>query len=184
MLGSVMATDSVLQNAIRRREAALAEARRWDDFVQAYEELRREAPTKNVGVSETKTRRLVADAQGVPQVVPGTGTMSDTENMAADVIRAHGRHVPTRLMMEELGKRGLLVGGKDPLSTLSARLSRAPSLVNVRALGWTLRSLPQTEAPGSRSPDTELHSSSSPQFQLDEMSNIENETQSKGSEST
>ena len=35
---------------------------------------------------------------------------------------------------------GIEVGGKDPSSTLSARLSRAPSLEFQRGLGWALKS--------------------------------------------
>jgi hypothetical protein len=62
-----------------------------------------------------------------------------TEAAAREIISAIGRPVPTREMLTELDRRGFAVGGKDPMATLTTRLSRAPSLENHRPYGWRLK---------------------------------------------
>jgi hypothetical protein len=140
--------DPILQNALARRDAALAEARRWDDFIHMYGELKSGQAQHAEGKSVLPTRLLS------PAPAP-TGTISDTEREAANVIRELQRPVSTRDLLTMLMQRGIEVGGKDPLSTLSARLSRAPTLANKRGEGWIMRdwadgNVPVTGAPSAQ----------------------------------
>lgn len=87
--------------------------------------------------------------------VGAPGRISETEHVATEIIRERGRPVSTRELLVELEKRGIEVGGKDPFSTLSARLSRAPTLVGTRGIGWSLKSeaRQKDEAAGTPNPD-------------------------------
>lgn len=137
--------DSILKNAVARRDAALAEAQRWDDFVRMYSELRGASPDQlieNIDPGTDQPRQFPKNLRVVTRKsfpdMPG-GALQVTEDLALKIIQEFGRPVPTRELLVELEKRGLTVGGQDPASTLSARLSRAPRLENVRPEGWRER---------------------------------------------
>ncbi len=136
--------DDVLKNAQLKRDAALAEARRWDDFIRMYSEL--QGSVRNIGEQRRMPGMTALANSGnaneppkVPKTGSSGGTMQETEARALEIISGLGRPVPTRELLDELRKRGLEIGGKDPASTLSARLSRAPKLENVRPHGWRER---------------------------------------------
>jgi hypothetical protein len=69
---------------------------------------------------------------------PSGEVMLQTARVAREVIQAIGRPVTTREMLSEFQKRAIPVGGRDPLATLSARLSRTPDLENRRPFGWAI----------------------------------------------
>jgi hypothetical protein len=120
-------SDDILTNAIARRDAALAEARRWADFIRMYGEI-------------TGTRPgAPADFAPSARAASAPGALSETEKATAAILSELGRPVPTRELLELLAARGVKVGGQDPASTLSARLSRAPSLENIRQRGWWIK---------------------------------------------
>jgi hypothetical protein len=126
--------DPILANAIARRDAALAEARRWEEFIKTYRLLQGAPPYR----SSDATGAHFATGRAA-QTRPAAGAISATEALAREIISEKGRAVSTREMLEELTARGHIIGGKDPASTLSARLSRAPSLENQRPVGWRIR---------------------------------------------
>lgn len=124
--------DSVLANAIARRDAAQAEAQRWDDFIRMFSELQ-------VGSHDTLRPSPPSTPSAAGRSARDAGAMSRTEEVASEIIAQLGRPVPTRELLNALLERGVDVGGKDPASTLSARLSRAPTLHNIRQRGWWIR---------------------------------------------
>ena len=65
------------------------------------------------------------------------GVVAATEEIAVHVIEAVGRPLTTRALLP-LVEAEIPVGGKSPLSTLSARLSSAKRLVRVPE-GWQVR---------------------------------------------
>ena len=137
--------DNILKDAISRRDTALADARRWDEFVRMYSELRgvninplTDGPGENSTPTSNAQARLDATRRK-SRVAASGGALQETEELALQVIRELGRPIPTRELLVELASRGLTVGGKDAASTLSARLSRAPKLENVRPEGWRER---------------------------------------------
>ena len=119
--------DDIIANAIARRDAALSEARRWDDFIRMYSELAGAQSKKQTAGPSAST------ASANP------GALSDTEKATREIIERLGRPVATRELLGLLAEIGIDVGGKDPASTLSARLSRAPSLENIRQRGWWIK---------------------------------------------
>ncbi len=129
--------DPILQNAIARRDAALAEARKWDAFIQMFAELagqRVTAPPQVTVASPVSVPVTVRDAPAVRKSVKA----AETEQVAAAVIRERGKPVSTRDLLDELVSRGVEVGGADPLATLLARLRRSPSLEHEKPFGWRL----------------------------------------------
>lgn len=155
--------DSILRDAIHRRDTANAEATRWhaeaarwSDFVRLYQELRgnqtpvASAFTPSADVTENNSE-------------PGSGIGSkvlETESVARSIIlETKNQGVSTRQLLDQLLVRGVKIGGKDPLATLTARLVRAPSLENVRPHGWRLKELRQKDE--AAEPPSQEHSTAS-----------------------
>lgn len=165
-----MSDDPIRQRALERRDTALREAEEWEAFIRRYDDLQDESPGAPPVVR--------VDQHGVPRAVVGmSGRVSETERVAAEIIRERGRPVGTRDLLAELERRGVEVGGKDPFSTLSARLTRAPTLVGTRGIGWSLKTEarqtnetagpsqgeePAASAQASGALPPEAHTSSSP----------------------
>jgi hypothetical protein len=126
-----MSNHDPRSNAISRRDQALAEANRWEKFLAMLDELEGAvAPSQ----PQSPARPIT------PNPPAQTGILDATERAAIQIITKAGRPVPTRDLLVGLDELGIRIGGKEPLSTLSARLSRATGLENVRPYGWQLRS--------------------------------------------
>ncbi len=152
----VMSEDPIIRRATDRRDAALREAAKWDAFIKQYVELQGEPVPPN---------SVRTDQRGPPRIFI-SGRLSETEHVAAEIIKERGRAIPTRDLLVELENRGVEVGGKDPASTLSARLSRSSVLVGRRGIGWSLKpEAPQKDeaagSPGSE-PAASTHTSGVP----------------------
>ena len=128
--------DSLIEEATKRRDAALAEARRWDDFVNMYESLttrptRQPIQSSLLAVANTK--------HPLPNKPKSSGALAVTEEATISILREFGRPAKTSELLNLLVARGVEVGGQSPSATLSARLSRATSLINDRSTGWWFR---------------------------------------------
>lgn len=136
--------DSLIARAEARRDAALAEARRWEEWLHAAREL---------DVARAPTRPEMA-AQRAPEPPTEPSAFDEAEKLSGDAVGERvlstqaeavkilvemGKPVPTRQMLEEMTRRGFLVGGKDPMATLITRLNRAPKLENHKPFGWRLK---------------------------------------------
>lgn len=135
-------SDVTVQRAQAKIAAAEAEAESWRAFLQRYLELNPQLAVPEDGVSNSLLRLNLAPALAVTASLMATGKMSITETVARSVIASVGRPVPTLEMLKHMAERHVDVGGKDPASTLAARLSRAPSLKFSRGLGWALQNAP------------------------------------------
>lgn len=150
-----MDTDPIRADALARRDAALAEAKRWDDFIRLYDELRQgKRPTDDVRYPAPK--RNVAGPRTTSRDAVGARVL-ETEAHARRIIEEKRRPVPTKEMLSEMVAAGFSVGGQNPLSTLTTRLNRAPTLEHIRNLGWRIKVMPDQEegAEGSPSPKEE-----------------------------
>jgi hypothetical protein len=133
--------DSVLADAIARRDAAKAEAEKWDDFIRLYKKLasasdntgrlqRRNLPETGAAVSESVHERRASSRIGEKG--------AKTEEAAVAVLLEATRPMFTRDMIAPLNSRGVEIGGQDPVATLHVRLSRSTKLKFDRTLGWRL----------------------------------------------
>lgn len=128
-----MDAKNIIADASARRDAALAEAKRWSEFIAMTEELygfvaKGGPATKPQEKSDLAVKRDFSGA-----------TLLMTQEAAVRLITEAGHPLSTRELLLSLEARDVPVGGKDPASTLSARLSRSPQLINVRPHGWTLK---------------------------------------------
>lgn len=133
--------DSVLADAIARRDAAKAEADKWDEFIRLYKKLasssdsngrsqRRILTGIGAAVSESAYERRVASRVGEKG--------AKTEEAAVAVLLEAREPMFTRDMIGPLNSRGVEIGGRDPVATLHVRLSRSSKLKFDRQFGWRL----------------------------------------------
>lgn len=133
--------DSVLADAIARRDAAKAEADKWDEFIRLYKKLasssdntgrsqRRNLTGIGAAVSESAHERRAASRIGEKG--------AKTEEAAVAVLLEATAPMFTRDMIGPLNARGVEIGGQDPVATLHVRLSRSTKLKFDRTLGWRL----------------------------------------------
>lgn len=155
-------SGSVLSHAIAKRakaladrDAASADFDRWDGFIRMYSEIlgggtQLAVAARSSGVGRSSTR----------------GKLSVTEDAVISVLEEAGSPLHTRELLDKLLARGVEVGGKDPASTLSARLSRSSKLLNNRLKGWWIRELaddvvPEAGESSANSWNPHLHEGSS-----------------------
>ncbi len=130
-------TDPIRQNAIAKRNAALAEAARWEEFLSMLDEVTgRSEPTKRSVQYVTDMVKSVTEA-----APPSGGLLSMTEAVVVAILRERGpgATLTTRELLDLVVERGVDVRGTNQLATLSSRLSRSSAVENIRPLGWRLR---------------------------------------------
>jgi hypothetical protein len=136
-----MINDPKLSEAIARLNAAQAEVDKWSTFIRLYQEL---VPSSTGGASLVPPTNQLTLAPNAKQRRETETSLRlgqkglVTEQAAITVLREAGKPVPTEEMAERLREKGIDVGGRDPISTLYARLRRARALDYDRRLGWRL----------------------------------------------
>ena len=136
-----MNTDPKLSEAIARLNAAQAEVDKWSTFIRLYQELDPSSTGAAGVMSLIKQETLPPNARHRRETETSSrlgqkGLM--TEQAAIAVLKGAGQPVSTEEMAERLRERGVDIGGRDPISTLYARLKRARALYYDRRLGWRL----------------------------------------------
>ncbi len=90
--------------------------------------------------------RIPAPASLVaPRPAPKSKTAEVKDHVAEILRRAH-RPMPIRTILKELEGRGVKIGGKNPVTNLSAKLSADAKFKNERRQGW------RVDAPKKRIP--------------------------------
>jgi hypothetical protein len=151
-----MDTRALLIQALGKKQAASAEVKRWSEFVTHLLEL--EPTLAEVLLQLDRDDQAVlpfvdTDVQAAYRAQRGDGRISDTEAAVIEIIRAQGGgYVQTRALLPLIQQRGIEVGGKDPYSTLAARLSRSDKLIGMRGRGWTIRHPAQTNEAADPTP--------------------------------
>lgn len=138
-----MPDDPIRADAIARRDAARAEADKWDTFLKWYDELRG-------AVLHTPAHERASSAPNSPAVRQPV-KVRQTEGLAALIIDERGGQMQTRAILEELARRDFPIPGKNPLATLTARLSRSTILEHKSPGGWRRRAEQGDGADGTSS---------------------------------
>lgn len=73
--------------------------------------------------------------------------MQPTRNAVQAILEEAGRPIETRALVPLVKQRGIEIGGKDEIATLSARLSSSPMFTVRRGIGWWFEGRP---IPGDR----------------------------------
>lgn len=144
--GDLARLDAEMQR-LRARIAAMEEqAVKLRHYIEVAREYEGAQPVvvSGSGVAPTLTVRAFAYAGGI------TRTAVDT---TIAILRERGQPMHTRPLLDELTRRGIVVGGSNPVANLSGFLSRASDkLRNSRTYGWSLR---EWGEPGDDQPPSE-----------------------------
>ncbi len=128
-------SETLLHAAETRLLAAQREVAKWSAFIKAFHELQGREVADPLPPAGAVTRANIARYW-----VANPGRLLQTERVAGDIIKEAGKPVLSGDMLAQLQERGVEIGGKDPASTLAARLSRATTIEFVRGQGWALSS--------------------------------------------
>lgn len=141
--------DPVLDAAIAQRQAAQRRVEYWDRWIKQYQELKVEAKadsSKTLGKLLVKPSSKVFLGESNTKLVPLVGDPSSvlgrTARTAIKLIESAGRPMQIGELYSALQREGVAIGGKDPKSTLSARLSQSGRFVAVREKGWWMKGRP------------------------------------------
>ena len=153
--------DDVLTRAIQKRDRLMNEVRALNSFIDMYLSLDEKAQDVEVLASpEAKPRRerpRLDDTSPRPKATPRkispNSVLGATVIEAERVMRERGGPIPIKELCDILISRGIEIGGKEPSSTLSARLHNSGRFVSNRRLGWDI---PRDE----EAPDEESSSAS------------------------
>ncbi|WP_419825593.1 hypothetical protein [Sphingomonas sp.] len=155
-----MADDPIRVNAAAKLAAAEAEAARWKQFLGMYDEAATALAATPIIRPQRTPYRYHEPAAHLREP---RGALAETQAAVVLAIEEAGRPLHTKELLHALDRLGVEVGGKAPASTLSARLSRAPALENVRPYGWRIKaSSKEGEAAGDSLSDDPAASVATP----------------------
>ncbi len=135
----------VYDRAVGRIEELRAELQRLQSFVSTYRELAEEAeePTPMRAASRQKIVAFDHRENGDNGTAPARTTpQTELERVVEDVLMAHGAPLRRAELLEHLKARGLVIGGRNEMTNLGSKLSRAQGLVNLPKLGYWPKALP------------------------------------------
>lgn len=108
-----------IQDAKARRQELLDEVEKLDVMID---------------LASMLAGQTARDTKPVLQKRSSAGT--PTREAVTAILRERGKPCETRELLPMIRARGVEVGGKDPIATLSARLSNAPEFQVHRGIGW------------------------------------------------
>ena len=134
-----------ISHALAQIDFHRAQAAKWAQYVALHNELYGE-PAKSSQIQEATEPQRISGSK--------TGTILETRELARLILDdAHG-YVQGNDLIAKLAEMGVEVGGANPASTLSARLSGDPEIESRRGHGYRLkRHTESEEAAGSSSGD-------------------------------
>lgn len=142
---------SILKKARERRDAALHEARMWEEFIRRYEELREASPhiaPTLFAMLDAKSAPRSGGREDAPErtagpALPPESEMEKTIALVDAVLDERGRPVQLHDLYAEITRRGLAISGKFPRANLGARLSSAGKYISInRKTGWWFKDRP------------------------------------------
>lgn len=112
----------------------------WDNWIREY---RRLVGSTNAPKPDVPPPSMVeAEGRTVRGGKRAVSIVNETAEVAESVIERLGRPTHIGELHRELAAAGLEIGGKNPNSTLSARLSQSGRFVAVSGKGWWIRGRP------------------------------------------
>lgn len=120
--------SAIVKDARQRQEKLRNEMSQLDDMIRSASALAAMQDFSSVQLSPPTRPRVPASR---PSPI-----MNPTREAAARHLRAADGPLATKDLVEKLLADGVPVGGKDPVATLSARLSNAEEFTNIRGVGW------------------------------------------------
>lgn len=119
--------DDLISRAQAKREWHLEQAKKLEAFLATYYDLEHELKSGPPKEGQTDAEKADAPKRQRQATRPQAGIGLETINAAEAIIRQHGP-MSTRDMLPLILARGIDVGGRDPVATLSARISNRGDL--------------------------------------------------------
>jgi len=132
--------DPVLAAALAKQAEAARAVAYWDEWIGQYQRL--VGNVQAVGHERPVVAESKVESPGTRTGRRTSPVLDQTADMATAIIEKHGRPVPIQEMQFKLRGMGLLIGGKNPKSTLSARLSTSGRFIADREKGWWIKGRP------------------------------------------
>lgn len=131
---------NIIQQAQAKRESLQRELARIEAFLATAYELQQEMDQS--GRPDPVSDAVKADAPIQKLRAPNSGSGSATLQAVVEVLKEQGRPLAIRELLPLVLAKGIEVGGKSPLATLSARISQK-GVVEVREGQWWFIDDPQ-----------------------------------------
>lgn len=137
---------TALRQEIERLETRLNEARlratKLAYYVEMAAEFGSDLPRSNEAPAArfdaTPRFNASADVNGSRPRIPQGGMSGRAVRESIALLRERNHPLHTREIYEILEKRGITLGGTNPINALSGYLSRSPGLIADRSTGWSL----------------------------------------------
>ncbi len=128
--------EPILERAIAKRDAALREAAEWNTFIKRYQQLAGIAP------DHTQSPDLARKAPSEHEI-PSDSELGKTIETVEAILNEWERPVRLSELYDEVTKRGLVVGGKDPKGNFGARLWGSGRFRSIsKSTGWWFKDRP------------------------------------------
>lgn len=114
---------NLLRRARERIEALKQELEELEQLVALTEKL-----SPALGIEE--------DEGDVENAIDRPTPQGELHEMVRKLLRKEGQHVPTATLYQLLVGEGAVIGGKNPIGNLGAKLNNSPDLENVKGKGW------------------------------------------------
>ena len=132
-----------LAHALAQLNSHKAKVAKWEQYISLHRELYGE---------EDASPAPPTEAQRLARAPARTGAIAETRAGARLILEAVGDYVQTAELIARLADMGIEVGGAEPSSTLSARLSGDPEIESRRGHGYRIKCHSESEgAAGSSS---------------------------------
>jgi hypothetical protein len=143
--------SDIVRIAQERREALLSELEELETFLRIAQKL--------AGQTDVPTKEHQRRGRRPSGIAEKTNALARAKTLAAQ------RPLPLRALYEQLAPE-VEIGGKDPLATLSARLSNSGEFVSHRGLGWWPKDTPLpsmfTNGPDQKAAGTQTDAPAAP----------------------
>jgi hypothetical protein len=114
--------------------AHTTKAQKWEQYLTLHTELFGETDSERATISAPAVRRPVAPRTGAQ-----TGAIAETRAISNMILEEAADYVPTGELLDKLVEYGIEIGGINPASTLSARLSGDEEIASKRGRGYILK---------------------------------------------
>lgn len=147
---------NIIQQAQAKREVLQRELARIEAFLATAYELQQELGGKSavpVMSDAAKADAPVGRSRAAP-----TGSGTETLKAVVDILRERGRPMSTRDLLPLVQAKGIQVGGKSPLATLSARISQKGVVAVNGGVWWFIDDKPNSDGSPSDEKTADLPS--------------------------
>lgn len=145
----------ILEQAQAKRSELQRELARIEAFLATAYELQQEF-TRTANKPAQATDAVKADRPNFKRIAPAQGSGSATLNAVIEILKDRGVPLSTRDLLPLVRAKGIEVGGKDALATLSARISQKGKIAVSGGKWWFIEGYEASDATPSDEEATDV----------------------------